>query len=207
MDETKRFILTKIDVLNTWRRGDKRAPHKPLLLLLSLANLTQGRQRLIPFGEIEKPLSDLLKHYGPARKSVHPEYPFWRLQSDGLWEVPGSDKLTRRQGGTDPLKSEFIKHDISGGFPVKIFEAFRADRKLLARVIRRLLDGHFPDSLHEDILNELGLSLNSKIRINRDSQFRLAVIRAYEHRCAICGYDLKIKVMPKETGLSFRDLS
>jgi|SRR5947209_16416086 len=88
MDETKRFILTRVNDLNVWRRGDERAPHKPLLILLALARVAQGQKRLTLFSEIEKPLNELLKHYGPARKSIHPEYPFWRLQSDGLWKYP-----------------------------------------------------------------------------------------------------------------------
>src|SRR2546423_2934216 len=192
MDETKRFILTRVNDLNVWRRGDERAPHKPLLILLALARVAQGQKRLTLFSEIEKPLNELLKHYGPARKSIHPEYPFWRLQSDGLWEVPDSDELLRRQGGTAPLKSELIKKGASGGFPEKIYAAFRRDRKLLERVIRRLLEGNFPESVHEDILNELGLTLPVGSGLRRDPQFRRDVVRAYEHRCAVCGYDLKM---------------
>jgi len=30
-------ILRRFDRLNVWRRGDQRAPHKPLLVLLALA--------------------------------------------------------------------------------------------------------------------------------------------------------------------------
>jgi putative restriction endonuclease len=192
MDKTKQFILVQTKTLNVWRRGDERAPHKPLLMLLALARITQGQDRLIPFSEIEQTLGRLLIDFGPPRKSVHPEYPFWRLQHDELWEVPDSDSLVRRRGNSDPLKSEVKEKDIHGGFPKHVYDAFLADRKLLERVARALLDAHFPTSLHDDILNEIRLSLTATVDRQRDSKFRLEVIRAYEHRCAICNYDLKI---------------
>ena len=55
-----------------WRRGDERAPHKPLLILYALGRLQTGASRLIPFDELEKPLTRLLEDFGPPRKSVHP---------------------------------------------------------------------------------------------------------------------------------------
>ena len=56
-----------------------------------------------------------------------------------------------------------------------------------------MLDAHFPTSIHSDILNEIGLSIKSaKFYGKRDADFRREVLRAYEHSCAICGYDAKI---------------
>lgn len=191
MHETKRFILTQIKNLNVYQRGGKRAPHKPLLLLLALARVAQHRERLALFSEIEEPLSRLLKDYGPPRKSIHPEYPFWWLQSDKLWEISNNDSLVRRVGSTSPLKSELVKKKVSGGFPEYVYEVFRKDSKFLERAVSVLLETNFPESLHQDILDEVGLSVSTHHR-RRDPQFRSDVIRAYEHRCAICGYDLKM---------------
>src|SRR5205085_8847398 len=131
MDTTKQFILTQIKNLNVWRRGDERAPHKPLLILIAIARITQGCERLGLFNDFEQSLSRLLKDFGPPRKSVHPEYPFWRLQYDKLWEVPNSEVLVRRRGNTDPLKSELKENGIRGGFPKHIYETFLTDRKFL----------------------------------------------------------------------------
>jgi len=36
---------------------------------------------------LEPDLERLLFEFGPPRKAYHPEYPFWRLQNDGVWEV------------------------------------------------------------------------------------------------------------------------
>src|SRR5262245_4015435 len=104
-------ILERIQTLKRWKRGEVRAPHKPLLVLLSLARLTQGKERLESFENLEGPLQRLLEQFGPYRRRVHPEYPFWRLQNDRLWEVPNGSSLARRKSNTDPPKSELIKHN------------------------------------------------------------------------------------------------
>jgi putative restriction endonuclease len=191
MRETKQFVLKRIEQLSVWQRDGVRAPHKPLLIILALSRVTRTCDRLTPFKELEKPLARLLRDYGPPRRSVHPEYPFWWLRTDQLWEVPESDSLARRIGHTDPRKSELIKNNVKGGFPEPVFELFRSDVRFVALVARKLLDAHFPASLHQDILDEVGLYLPPDSR-RREPQFRQDVIRAYEHRCAICGYDLKI---------------
>ena len=90
----------KVDHLNVWSRGDERAPHKPLLLLLVLGRKLQDLPDEVSFAEIEEKVTDLLVEFGPFRQSYHPEYPFWRLQNDGIWEVtsdmPGrADTATR----------------------------------------------------------------------------------------------------------------
>jgi putative restriction endonuclease len=194
MDKTQEAILERIRSLNTWKRGGERAPHKPLLLLLSLSRITHGLPRLVAFSDLEFPLAKLLRNYGPPRASVHPEYPFWHLQSDGLWEVVDGDSLRKRRGGSDPLKSELISQHVQGGLPETIYLALRDHPVFLNEVARVLLDRNFPSSLHEDILNELGLSISLVGRRKRDGQFRANVVTAYGHCCAICGFDLKIGV-------------
>ncbi len=186
-------IKKRIESVNVWARGDERAPHKPLLILLSLARISQGHERLTSFTELETALRRLLIDFGPPRKSIHPEYPFWRLQNDGLWEVPSGSELKRRKSGDDVLKSELVKRDVKGGFPEAIYEIFHNDRRFLTVIARMILDAHFPSSLHSDILNEIGLSTGFLPSISRrDSNFRESVIQAYERRCAVCGYDARM---------------
>jgi putative restriction endonuclease len=186
-------VELRIQNLSVWKREGERAPHKPLLLLLSLARVSQGKSRLASFSELEEPLRHLLLHYGPPRKAVHPEYPFCWLRTDGLWVAPGIENLPRRAGSGDPLKSALIKEDINGGFPDPVFQLFRVDPGVLRSTAKTLLDAHFPISIHNDILNEIGLSIESQKTFGqRDADFRREVLRAYEHSCAICGYDAKV---------------
>ncbi len=76
-------LSEKIQLISRWRRGDQRAPHKPLMLLYALSEYKQGHQRLFRFeDEVDQQVRDLLVQYGPTRKAYHPEYPFWRLANE-----------------------------------------------------------------------------------------------------------------------------
>jgi predicted restriction endonuclease len=101
-------VLRLFDKLNVWSRGDQRAPHKPLLVLYALSRWSRGETADIPFKQLDADLTGLLKEFGPSRQSYHPEYPFWRLQNDGVWLVHSSGPLTPRQSSTDPKKSDLL---------------------------------------------------------------------------------------------------
>jgi len=185
-------ILAQIATLNVWRRDEERAPHKPLLILLALGRLANGAKRLATYEELERPLYDLLEEFGPPRKSIHPEYPFWRLQTDKLWEVHETVRLTRRQSNSDPLKSELIKFRIQGGFPPPIHEAFRRNPLLIQQAAQALLNAHFPPSVHEEILTAVGLDLAATTPRARIAAFRSEVLETYGHACAFCGYSVRL---------------
>ncbi len=82
---TRLSVLKSFDKLNMWGRGDQRAPHKPLLVLYALGRWSRGETTDVPFQQVDPDLTELLKEFGPPRRSYHPEYPFWRLQNDGVW--------------------------------------------------------------------------------------------------------------------------
>ena len=186
-------VTDRIDRLNVWRRRGEQAPHKPLLLLLALGRLSQGEQT-VPFLECEATLTELLREFGPSRTSYHPEYPFWRLQKDGLWEVASTQPLSSRQSNTDPTRRQLRAGHAVGRLPEEVRNTLLAKPALLAEAAQRLLSAHFPDALHQDILDAVGLSLQqeSALRRRRDPKFRTRVLVAYEYRCALCGLDLRI---------------
>jgi putative restriction endonuclease len=190
-------ILRRFEELTVWRRGDQRAPHKPLLVLYALAEVERGG-RWLEFRKVDEHVTELLKEFGPPRKRHHAEYPFWRLQNDGVWSVNDAENLTRRASNTDPLKSELKKYNVKAGFPDEVYAALADDATLRHEIARMLLDEHFPESLHEDILNAIGLDLTfrSQQRPSRDPAFRREVLRAYRYQCAVCGFDLKLDARP-----------
>jgi putative restriction endonuclease len=195
MVQTADEIEASFQSLRTWKRAGERAIHKPLLVLFALGRVQRDEERLVPFGETEKPLKALLTQFGTTRGSQHPEYPFWRLQSDGIWEVPGGNLLQNRLSNTDPKITEL--RTASGGFTERVDRALRADGALLCRIAQTVLDAHFPESLHDAIVRASGLELSVQStvgleRLPRDPKFRTEVLRAYGHKCALCGYHASV---------------
>jgi putative restriction endonuclease len=186
-------ILDQFRGLNVWRRGDERAPHKPLLVLFALSKLQAGSPRLIPFDEVENPLAQLLEDFGPPRKSIHPELPFYHLQSDGIWEINDDVGLTVRRGTKSPLRSELRRFRIGGGFPTELFANLRKRPEVVREIAQEILAAHFPESLHVSICRSIGLEMSGTDRSpKRDSAFRDAVVSVWGHSCAFCGYSVQL---------------
>lgn len=153
-----------------------------------------GRPRLIPYRTVDPILRGLLAEFGPPRRIYHSEYPFWRLQNDGIWTLTGTERLPHSQANRDVAKAELLKHNVAGGFLEPIYKLLRDDQQFLRTLAGQILDLHFPPSLHTDILGAVGLDLRIDIptRRKRDPEFRLRVLRAYEFCCAVCGFDVRI---------------
>jgi putative restriction endonuclease len=120
------------------------------------------------------------------------------MRDDGVWAVHSPVVHTSRQSNTDPLKSELLIHDARAGFPDDVKAAFLVDPAMVTEVAARVLEQHFPESPHSDILDEVGLSLDARSMQarKRSPQFRQRVLVAYEFRCAVCSFDLKIGTTP-----------
>lgn len=102
--------------ITIWRKGEQRAPHKPLLLLYVLANYQQGHARLFDYGtEVHAQLLSLLERFGPDRKEHYPNMPFWRLKGDGFWDLENSE-LCSTTGSKQPPVKELVEHKVAGGF-------------------------------------------------------------------------------------------
>ena len=187
--------MDKIADLRTFRSGNRRAPHKPLLLLFALGQLQRGNRDL-SFTDVKRALNPLLQAYAPPVKSRHqPELPYWHLSSDGLWAVDGADQMERQASGFPTMAAIRNSHGrLDDEFVLKV----QSDSKLFESVVAKLLEEHFAPSSHGDILAAVGLdplspeattNTSEKVeRRRRDSRFRQSILRAYEHRCAFSGF-------------------
>jgi len=135
-----------------WKKNGQRAPHKPLLILYALGQLVnQGKLRL-PYEEVREELKALLIEFGPIRKSYHPEEPFVRLARDGFWEVDAAPDLS------SPNDKKLLLSHASGGFSDAALNLLQSDRALVYELAHGILEEHFPDTMHEDILERVGLT-------------------------------------------------
>ena len=194
---TAERFFESLSKLNVWKRAGERAPHKPLLLLLAMGGAVRGETRLARYSEIEKPLTGLLKHFGPPRQAYHPVFPFGRLVKNGVWEIPEEASLRRTRSG-DLLRTELIARGITGGLPKGLYRLFADDPRTVQLAARCILDAHFPVSMHQHILEAVGLGsvageeTTGGQRVKRNPRFREVVLAAYERRCAVCGFDLRL---------------
>jgi putative restriction endonuclease len=180
--------------LTVWKKGGQRAPHKPLLALYALGRNQRGEGRLISYSEVNRDLKKLLMEFGPQRKSYHPEYPFWRFKKDGVWELFGADEVRIRKGSTDAPRNELLKHGVQGGFTGNIYKELSINSKLFAEVVGTLLETNFPASIHEDILQAVGIDLDVTLsaKAKRDPNFRERILTAYHFQCAVCGFNVRV---------------
>lgn len=142
----------------------------------------------IPFGTLRDPLKALLIDFGPYRKTLHPEFPFWYLKNDGVWQLTGAEDLTYRKGKPQPTARELEDRQVLGGFTPEVYDALEADPDLAFEIAGDLLHAHFPESVHEDLLAVVGLDrpAGTATRRVRDPHFKDQVLAAYEYRCAVC---------------------
>jgi putative restriction endonuclease len=194
-DDASQVWRSALSDLHTWKCRGQRAVHKPLLSLMLIARAATDGGNEVHFTEIESRLEQLLREFGPSRKSYHPEYPFWHLQTDGFWRIRGGDDLPMRTGASNPTRRTFRSRDVVGCVPEGLWKALADDASLRVDLTERLLDSFWPETRHAAIRSAIGLSdesetgSGSRQRAPRDPRFRDHVLRAYERRCAICGYD------------------
>ena len=178
--------------------GDRRAPHKPLLILLMLGRYQRGNFRSLLFEEAQDQLKELLFEFGPPSRSINVLDPFWRLQKT----VSGKSKMLRvRVAETiaPPTATTLVDRTARGNFAPEIAAILQKQPAYIPRLARELLTAHFPQSLQPDICAAVGLELDNvpqeletEQRLVREADFRPRIIRAYEYRCAVTGWDLRV---------------
>ncbi len=203
--------------LKVWHVQGWRAPNKPLLALWAIGRCLRNEARLVPYDEIAHELGGLLRRFGPPRKRVNPDLPFWHLQHDGVWEVPEAGRITQTLSGHAHIAS-LRREGARGGLPADVFLSLQQDRVTALDIAYSLLDAHFPDTLHIDILRAVGIDTGyvapgvSDVGIQgrqgigqdfkqvrrrlRDPAFSKAVLGAYGERCAVCAFSVRLHGVP-----------
>ena len=192
--------LSRVKSVRQWAQEGARAPHKPLLLLHAIAQLHSDRVSRLAYDQVGPKLRAWLDEFGPQRTVQHPEQPFWRLQhDDGLWSVTSATPIQSHQLSDGALR----KAQAVGALSPEFASALLDDPALMLATVRLLLLSNWPESLHSGICESVELDVDgieaslvqrraSELQIperRRDPEFRIKVLRAYEYRCAMCGFD------------------
>lgn len=190
-----------------------RAPHKPLLLL-SIMDLFAEGTLTTNFIELTPELGELFTLYWSKvtpmdRQRGNIAMPFWHLKSDGFWHLlprPGYELLVQTASHVHSVKK--LKEIMFGAkLDDALFALFLAtESRELLRVI--LIETYFAPTLHPILQAQGAINVQafhysqelltqakdtqpapqlSEDKPFRDQGFRRAIVKAYDHRCAICG--------------------
>lgn len=152
------------------------------------------------YSEVMDPLQRLLEDFGPPRRST-PAYPFYHLSNDGIWELSVLGNFSIVGSPSDRF---LLDNNASGGFSEEIHSSLIDNSGLIRTIAWMVLKQSFPDSLHMEILQAVGLDLGSagkevevlSVPRPRDSGFRERILVAYSFSCAVCGFNVWLGRLP-----------
>jgi putative restriction endonuclease len=170
--------------------------HKPLLLLLTIADVIQGKSNEFKFKEIEEHLKLLLGKYGLKNtKTLKPEYPFIYLgSSPTLWKCSIDKSMLKNPNSATRAETMEAVAKFEDNF-----YSYLQNIQQAKALVWQLLNEFWPEAYHEDLLRDLGLDglLNETItqEVQKQRRGRLfveEVLDSYERQCAICGQSIRL---------------
>jgi putative restriction endonuclease len=189
-----------------------RAPHKPLLLLAVLDLFEQGSltANLI---ELTPELGELFSLYWyklrPPSQRGYLTYPFYHLQSDGFWQLqprPGQEAalaVYRPNAGLTALRELILGAKLDDELYallqlpkergllrytlITTYFSEAAQEVLLAQTAVNSAAFRYSEELLEEAHRTAVIKERDVVPVVRDQGFRRAIVKAYDHRCAICG--------------------
>lgn len=187
-------VLRRLTSLRQFVGNGERAPHKPLLVLLALAQFSSRGSSSLEWSVVEDRLGMLLGEFGrpPRTGGPRPNFPFTRLRSDGIWELSREVPMD----AISPLRAA----PIEGHFPAEIEEALRRSPATLLAAAKSVVEEQFPMTVAPDVLAAVGLDVDAVFAASpgrlgtsaarrRSASWRQQVIAAWDASCAFCGFD------------------
>jgi putative restriction endonuclease len=148
-----------IEGLRVWKRGKEVAVHKPLLVLMILARAQQGGANAFYFTDLEEPLERALKSCGPDAKSVHPEYPYWHLAGDKIWEIDKAESflIKKKQG---PTRKMLREQNAVAHVDDRLWRELIDNPELIESLAKVLLTKYWPDpNDHAAVMDHTGVNV------------------------------------------------
>ena len=88
--------------------------------------------------------------------------PFTRLENDGIWALVSGDRRTLFDAGGNARPSILYRQDPEAGFDDATLGLLGRKPDLIDEAARLLLDANFPPEIHEEVLRDVGLRLDTK---------------------------------------------
>ena len=178
------------------RTGAVVSLHKPLLLLLTIADVVNGHPNFFAFKEIESHLKELLSKYGLKNtRTLKPEYPFVYLgSSPTIWKCSIDRSFLKNPNSVS--RSEVLNANAQFD---NVFYQFLKNTDQAKEVVWQLLNAYWPEAYHEDILRDIGIEglMHQHVQIEslkqrRGRLFVEEVLDSYERQCAICSQSIRL---------------
>jgi len=201
------LVNALLDLRRATVRGH-RAPYKPLTLLWALGRIWRDSKvdRLVEFQEARVGVVPLFEQFGRgSNHSVNPVNPLWRLQGDGdgsIWECRASGPVICGADGI-PTSADLTRTSAHFGFALPTYELLVADIPLRLQAGQVLASQVCPLEIWPELFEATGIPFDGTAsnflipvstgrtreiagRVARSPQFRVGVLEAYGHRCAVC---------------------
>lgn len=210
----QKFDHLRTDRTGRWSAATQfQAPHKPILLLVVLDLFAEGhvQSNLI---EITAELGELFAAYWskimPPERRGNLALPFFHLRSSGFWHLiprPGQEVVLENIRQIDTL-SQLQKLSLGARVDEELYLLLQ-DEKPRNALQTTLIQTYFSQETQSALLTQSLINLQSfqysqqlielarkelketpydSYQPNvRDQGFRRAVVRIYDHRCALCG--------------------
>ncbi|MEU9577227.1 phosphorothioated DNA-binding restriction endonuclease [Streptomyces chilikensis] len=198
---TREELMGRLTALRRAQVGDRRAPHKPLLVLWLLGRFAGTGSSAVSYEEAEEPVSRLINDFGPTVKSPgaarqRAAMPFVHLERE-LWDL--RDREGREMGSGVPERGNWLRERGAHGRLRSEVEVLLAEPGVLGQAVRLLMDQHFTTALESVICEAIGFDpaeftgvadlSAERTRRRRRAGFAEEVLRAYAYACAFCGFD------------------
>lgn len=170
--------------------------HKPLLLLLTIADVIHGKSNDFKFKEIEELLKVLLGKYGLKNtKALKPEYPFVYLgSSPTLWLCSIDKSMLKNPNSVTRAEALEVVAKFEDNF-----YSYLQNIQQAKSLVWQLLNEFWPEAYHEDLLRDLGLdgmmdeTITQQVQKQRRGRlFVEEVLDSYERQCAICNQSIRL---------------
>ena len=144
---TPQDFVRRVGEVRPARRRLAQPLHRPLLLLYAIAQAVAKAPRLQPWSHIRDGLAPLLTKYAEVSDGVDgARYPFWALQSDGLWTVSHIDELEMTSGSRRPTLALLNSVNPEGGLLEHDYQIVRSKPEITAEAAAGLLLRYFPNT-------------------------------------------------------------